>query len=194
MKRPTADYRDLYLIVIGLALGVMLGPGVLGRVAPAWYDRLFVGDASLQTAQEAVETFNKKSEETASLRSRLRDSGVTPDAIREFENRNQPVLDALRQGVDRAFKDREQRQERLRGAVTGLVLAVAGLMVLEVLAGETERARRIAWGRYAVMGLWVMVVAAQPLLLRSVSVGLAAGVVVMVMLVASVPMGRRQNR
>lgn len=191
MKRPTADYRDLYLIVIGLALGVLLGPGVLGRVSPEWYDRFFVGDASLQTAQQAVEEFNKKSEETAALRSRLRETGVTVDALTEFEKRNQPMLEALRQGVDGAFKDRERRQERLRGAATGLVLAIAGLMVLEVLAGESERARRIAWGRYAVMGLWVTVITAQPALLRSVSVGLAAGVVVMVLLVASMPMGRR---
>ena len=49
------DHRDLYLIVVGVLLGVLLGPGVLGRFAPNVYDRIFVGRDSAQVISDEME-------------------------------------------------------------------------------------------------------------------------------------------
>lgn len=62
---PLPDQRHLYMLVAGVVLGVLLGPAVLGRLAPEVYDPLFVGSGdttALEEAEAKVEAFKKDDE------------------------------------------------------------------------------------------------------------------------------------
>ncbi|MFA9479461.1 hypothetical protein ACERK3_14325 [Phycisphaerales bacterium AB-hyl4] len=189
---PFPDHRDLYLLVAGLLLGVLLGPAVLGQVAPGVYDRVFVG-----VGPATAELREAEAEHAAALR-QLQETGVSDAAMAEramgFEQQRM-LLQA------QAEQERLAHLGRLTGRMLALVFAVVGVMVIESLVSPQPEGgkrqvvptalSRLVTIRYALAALWLAVVVAQPTLLGQVPVVFAGAVIVVALVVAFVPLGGR---
>ncbi|MEX0885200.1 MAG: hypothetical protein WD009_02065 [Phycisphaeraceae bacterium] len=121
---PFPDHRDIYVLVAGLLLGVVLGPAVLGQIAPELHDRWFVGSAALRAELDEHIT-----EREQTLR-RLQESGVTEAAIPE-----RLAAEAEQEALLRArLAEAEAAHARgLGGRLHALILAALALMVAEAL-------------------------------------------------------------
>lgn len=189
---PFASHRDLYLLVAGVVLGILIGPAVLGRAAPQWYDRVFVGGGEVAAELEAAEA--ALSEE---LR-RLEASGVSGVALREHEN--QAMQQMLPLHVREAAQ-RAQREGELMGWMTALIVATLIVMVLESLisprpmTGGSPRAvvtpavGRLITVRYALLAVWIILALARPALLQNLPVIFTVLLVAVAMAAAFIPLG-----
>jgi hypothetical protein len=179
------DHRDLYLLILGIVVGMILGPWVLGKFADGnYYRQWFRGyggpaDAELQQFDDAA---------TDKLK-RLADTGVTQTAIDE----TQLDIQKNRQGLINAFNlERAQRMTRLDHVMTGLLAAVLFFMVIESLIDPTPGRRaasvrnRLATGRYALMGIWLALVIARA---ETVPVVFTLVLVVVGLVAALMPLG-----
>ena len=54
------DHRDLYLLVIGLAAGLLLSQWCLGRFSPDFYEKWFVGGQKMRLAGDAEESAQRQ--------------------------------------------------------------------------------------------------------------------------------------
>ncbi|MCX5662533.1 MAG: hypothetical protein NTW19_22860 [Planctomycetota bacterium] len=172
------DYRDLYILIAGLCLGLLLCPGILGRLAPETYERWFVGGSRQRQALALVE---KEAEEG---RQALAQVGASPMALTEFEQKERPKLALMQAEFQQAQAD---HLTRLNGMLASLTLALAAVMVLESLVDPSAQhvRSRLTSGRYVVLGLWAALALARPALLRSASpvvVALAVAAVVLLLL------------
>lgn len=188
---PFADHRDLYLLVAGLVLGVLLGPAVLGQAAPGVYERMFVGMG------EATADLREAEAAHASALRDLQETGVSDAALAEravgFEQQRM-LLQA------RAEQEQVTHLGRLTGRMLALVFAVVGVMVIEALVSPQPNGggrqvvptavSRLVTIRYALAALWLMVVVAQPAMLGQLPVVFAALVVLVALGAAFVPLGK----
>jgi hypothetical protein len=97
---PGPDHRDLYLLVIGIVLGILIGPRVLGSFSPATYDKWFVGTAELQNEltgamRQVTDKLNAFNEQTAERQAKLRASGASPEAMLELNRALRTELKAI---------------------------------------------------------------------------------------------------
>ena len=155
------DIRDLYVLLAGIFLGVCLGPGVLGRLAPGTYDRLFLGTGEALAQVKALDA------QRLALRERLRDTGASDVAAQELGQ----GLREYSRGLERVQRSRRAHLQHLRGRLSTVLLALVVAMVLEALLGPSHAWVQSILGtmRYALGALWLMLVLAQPALLGPVS-------------------------
>ncbi len=135
---PLPRTGHLYLLLVGVLLGLVLGPAVLGRVSPGVYRGWFQG------GRDAVSNVLDYQRETAAQEAKLRrvfGSGGGEDSSAEA------AILSLRLKRDQGEAQRrltvtqaeDARLARVRGWMLGLVLAVAGVMAIEaVLAPPTN--------------------------------------------------------
>src|SRR4051812_16613534 len=89
--------RPAAAVLGGILAGLVLGPGVLGQLAPDWYEQTFVGGATERRALE----------ELAAERRALVASDVSAEAVREFDrdhNHERQRLDLARRKAMAAFR------------------------------------------------------------------------------------------
>jgi preprotein translocase subunit SecF len=182
----------MYLLVAGIVLGVLMGPAVLGRLAPTIYRDAFVGGADL--TQQIAEKIADAEQQIRTLQ----DIGTTPAAIVEQSNLRDLQLVKLRAQREQAQRD---HLAKLIGLTTALMLAVIAIMMLEALVSpETKAGRpttvppalgRLVAARYALTAMWLAVVIAQPALLARLPVAFAGLLIVVAVAVALVPLGPR---
>ncbi|MEX0652708.1 MAG: hypothetical protein WD534_18300 [Phycisphaeraceae bacterium] len=195
MLNPFPDHRDLYLLVAGLVLGVLLGPAVLGQLAPGVYDQVFVGSGPATTELRKQEAAHEQA-----LRD-LEQTGVSDAALVERAAAFEQQRMMLRA---QAEQERMAHLSRLTGRMMALVLAVVGIMVIEALVSpQPEGGKRQAVPavigrlvsvRYALLALWLAVALARPGLLVEVPVLFVALLIVVALVVALVPLGRRREQ
>ena len=183
---PFPGLGGLYLLVAGIVLGVLLGPAVLGRLAPSVYEDAFVGGAEQKQA-----LLENKTEVEAQAQT-LEEIGVTEAAIPEhlLQIKQQEILwQAAKQ----------QHLNTLVGWTTALMLAVIAVMMIESLMSPDTQTNnafvvspalgRLATARYALCALWITIMLAQPKLLTQLPI-LFAGLLVIVSIAAAlVPLG-----
>ena len=181
----------LYLLVGGIVLGVLVGPAVMGRLAPSLYQELFVGGAQL--SQQLLDQQNQ----TANQLELLEQTDVTDVALAE-----QLALGQSQQAVIEAQLQQAQQQRLMywSGLASAIVLAVIAMMMIEALvapdihkdkaAAVPPALSRLVSARYALVGLWIAVVLAQPRLLSQLPVLFAAGLILLAAASALVPMGK----
>lgn len=189
---PFPDVGGLYLLIAGIVLGVVLGPAVLGRVAPGAYRDVFVGGG------EYLRQLTEENEKTRQQLEALQDTGVTGEAIPEHVLGREQELVVLKAQLDAAQR---QRMGELAGWTTALMLAVIAVMMVESLVGPDVKAGaaakipptlgRLVTARYALAALWIAVVLARPQLLTQAPILFAAGLIIVALGAALVPMGKK---
>jgi hypothetical protein len=129
----------------GILAGIVLGPGILGKFAPDWYEQTFVGGVTQQRALD----------ELRAQRQGLLAAGVSTEAVREFdrdhraerrflENARRKAMAAFREPLDVAAVTMmgvaffaaawvSPRRRRLDWVDHGQLAAVAGAAAMAVL-------------------------------------------------------------
>lgn len=187
---PFATLRDVYMLLAGVCLGVLLGPAVLGRVVPEAYAGLF--EAGPFYAQ--IVDFDEVTETNALA---LRATDVTPDA--EVEMRS--LRGAQRAGMVQAMDAVMDRTAMLRLVGVGVALFV--VMLIEAMTGpsvggDASRAVVSPWVgrwvtvRYALLAVGTALLVARPGVLLGLPWGFVALLVVVGAVVGLVPLGRRR--
>ncbi len=150
MHRP--DPINGFLLLVGVAVGVVLGPCGWGRyVQQTVMDRSSQG----QVAQKALDVFDQQH---ALQRQRLADTGVTQAALVEFEQNHRSRRQALEL---RAWAGRHQDLQRMVGQSVAMVAAVLFIMAMEIVVASPARGR-LTTARYAIMAVWITVVLMGP--------------------------------
>lgn len=177
------DHRDLYLIVIGIVAGILLGPYVLGSWKPGLYREVFIG---------GVEESKHVEEQDAVIQRMLRGgmAGASDVAMEEkLADLNKAKVPLLAQ-YQNALRT---RADRLANFGVALVLAALAIMVIETLIDPTrpDLRSRLSTARYAILAAWLAMLFARPGLLRTLPLAFLGGVIVVALAAALVPIGRR---
>jgi len=189
---PFPDVGGLYLIVAGILLGVLLGPAILGRVAPQTYQDVFVGGAAVMRQID---------DEQAGLDGRLEAleaTGVTEAALHEQLMRHEQETVVLQAKLQQAQRG---RLDELTGWAQALMLAVIAVMVIESLLGPDIKAGgaarvhpalgRLITARYALSALWVALLLARPELLKQLPIVFVVLLIAVALATALVPLGKK---
>ncbi|MFW6059160.1 MAG: hypothetical protein ACODAQ_03210 [Phycisphaeraceae bacterium] len=189
---PFPDHRDLYVLIAGVVLGVLLSGAVLGHLAPSLYNNWFVG------GQDTLEQIEQRRAEQRQTLQDLAGTGVSRTAIEERRDQFERELEQLNL---RLQVERAAHTQWLVGRLNALVLAILAVMVLEVLASPTVTATgrvkvpvavsRLITVRYALIALWLAIVIARPSLLREVPITFLVLLMLVALAAAFVPLGRR---
>lgn len=132
-------------IVGGLIAGLLIGPGVFGRVSPAWYEAVFVG-AVRERAGLRAEVDRQHVEREA-----LEAAGVTDVAVEEQER----AVHAPRRAEARRRADHASGEHRARmDIVSGALCAAFVLLALPSACARTGRLWRRT-GEHAINSRWL---------------------------------------
>ena len=191
---PLPTLRDVYVLCAGLILGIVIGPAVLGKLAPATYAQFSgAGPAYTQLQQHHVET--------GTLLAALQSTGVSDTAL--IEKRNQRAEEAATmQQVVGSLMD---RTALLRLTAVGVGLFV--IMLLEALlsplptnptdADQTvaipPRLARLITVRYGLLAIGVALVFARPSLLKELPWLFAAALLAVALLAGLVPLASKAS-
>lgn len=104
-------------MVGGLVVGLLLGPGVMGRVTPRWQEPVFRGGVSEAAAlREEIE--RQRVERRA-----LQESGVTDVALEEHDRVVMaPKRAELQQGLDRALAEHRAGLQLIQAVLCGVLV------------------------------------------------------------------------
>ena len=197
------NHRDLWLLVVGLLLGILAGPAVFGRWAPDQYEHFFANDLKAQRIEamadlREISKLNAVQSNRQEVARALAETGVTPEAIDEAADAVNADIAKLQQPI---IDDLRQRQVNLEagasanlGRLLTLVLLLLGAALLETLwAPEAITIRRrLITVRFALLALLLAYVAAQPAwLIEVVDPVFTGALIVAVVVVAIVPISRR---
>ena len=177
-RRRVPNHRDLYLIIIGLVAGILLGPFVLGRVSPKLYDDVFLlGRPNADSLESVMATALERQKAMV-------ESGASPVAAAELLEK----VNADQQNRRRALM--RDRLSWLRSRMTALVLAMILLMALETLTAPSSLVvhRQLISARYALIAIWLAIALAQPRLVSDVPGLFVALLVVVSLIVALIPL------
>lgn len=170
----TPGTYELYVLVVGLLLGILIGPAVLGRIAPEAYDQWVTSRAGPRPVSLA-----DFEEQTYQSVKNLKSSGVTDAAILEYQqsraSERQKVM-----ADDRLEQVRAQMRSLSRSVA--LVMAVVAVMVIETAVSARWRGvrRRLMTARYVLIAFWMAFTIAQPVSLSGFPMIFFGGLVLIV--------------
>lgn len=149
------DHREIYLIIGGVIIGILLSPAVLGRISPATHGRWF---PAIEKAQQRVtaERLNAKAAKT------LTELGGA-EAFAAISKKQLTVSDEA--------LDQLKRARAHRGRLIALILTLMAVMIVEVIAqsaGPLTRLR-LARARYVLAAVFAALLLAQPAVLLGLS-------------------------
>ena len=172
-SRNQPNHRDLYLLVIGMAVGLLLSEWSLGRISIDIYEQLFIGgqEARLNKEVEKAALKNKLEEKEVDLRQRkeriedLKTDTAMDDFIAQANAERIEVAEMFRNKIDhyRLEQDKQASEHaaRYQRLLTGLIMVIVVMMILEtLLEPEADGFAGILQGRlgtvrYAVMAGWL---------------------------------------
>ena len=172
---------DLWLPLAGLVAGILLGPAVLGQLAPSTYRAWFVGAAEERARLEAWR------ERRASALEGLDGKRMDRANLEAWKQTLSKRGETLRADARRAI--RESRRGRL-GRLRAILLAALAFVVFEAITPAGPRRRRLAAARTALLSIWLALVVARPADLAAVPWAFFAGLVAIALVAALVPLRR----
>ncbi len=192
---PFPDQRDLYVLVAGLLLGLVLSSSVLGRVMPERYEALFLGAVQ---ERETLDAYVAETE--AEAESRISE-GVTEDDLLAYIASRDLAFRQLELELLMAGRDHARSLERL---MTSLILVVLALMVAEAMLSPIPRSEgpsevkpvfgRLKAARYVVLAGWLALAVSHPgLLLAGFNWLFVVILLAVVFAAALVPLGPRKD-
>lgn len=176
------NHRNLYMLAVGLLIGVLLGPAVLGKYAPQVYEAWFV---DVPTAVQKLTTYDV---DQSQLIQRLAQTQATGVALEEFKATHAPER--------RPYLDQLQRAYHNQGRFIATIFGVMVLMVLEALPDpkSTRLRGHLATARYALMSLALALLLAQPQWLQGISISYLVLIGLVALGLALVPLSRPASR
>lgn len=195
---PHATPTHAYLIVVGIVLGVLAGPGVLGRFAPDVHRDLF-GGLTAEQSQLLDGKLQDHRDQMLDQLKRLEGTGVSKDRVQERLDEFKIEEDAIRADIAR-----QTQSARLQGVLPMLMavmLGVVAVVLLESVLGPQvdKRGRavvlplhgRLVTVRYGLLAVWTMLVLAQPAALLAMNPVFAIALVAVALVVGLVPLGKQ---
>jgi len=209
------------MLVAGVLLGVLLGPAVLGRVAPQLYDPMFMGSGDMSALDEArteLDAFisgDDSDERIADIMKQaevLGDDGDSAQASTQeqitaimngFANKQADLKDAVELAKIPVLANQQAHREKLSGMATVMLLLIVLLFAAEAILSpqrdEIEAGKaslspalsRLITIRYGLAAGWLMLMLAQPVWLRGIDVMFGGLLLVVVLLAGLVPLGKR---
>jgi hypothetical protein len=203
---PFPDYRDLYLLVAGVLIGVVLSPAVMGQFVPNWSAQLFGGTDYEQQADDLQSELDKLSKKWQKELQTLADSGVSQAAVqqqrKQYKQQRQAIQQRRQQLFHAAELARDQRAGRMLVAIMltlGLVMVIEAFVAPQPDQTTTRTAVPKALGRlktvrYALLAIFAALLLARPSLLVSATFIFTALLAAVALVVGLVPLGRRQQQ
>ncbi len=178
----TQSHANLILLAVGLLVGLLAGPFVLGRLSPSTYAKLFEAGE----AQQKLEVFE---EDAARRLHAAKQIGVTGEYLPELQRE----IDVQRRELTRA-RD-AARARNVQSYMTAVLLALVAIMVVEALQSHAGSliARRLTTIRYALAAIWLALLLAVPQPLLQVSMLFVGLLIAIALIVGLIPLGRGIN-
>jgi len=211
------------MLVVGVVLGVLLGPAVLGRLAPQAYDQMFLGSGDMNQLQEAraqLDQFlNDEDARMARIQAILEQAEVlgegdsahaaTQQQITALTNAFADEQARLEQNIETArvpiLARQQQHREKLQGMATMMLLLIILILAAEAILSpqrdelETGKAKlppalsRLITIRYGLAAGWLMLMLAQPVWLKNIDLVFGGLLLAIVLLEGLIPLGKTQK-
>ena len=172
---------NLYLLVAGLLVGLLLGPFVLGRASPETYYAVFGAGQE----HEALLAFEERAADELARVQRIGVSGeYLPEKQAQLDAERIPLLEARRDALE----------STIYPYMTAVLLALVAIMAIEALYARPQSpvGLRIATMRYALATVWLVLLLAVPNVLMSVSLVFVALLILVALLAGLIPLGVRR--
>ena len=198
---PFADHRDLYVLIVGLVIGILLSKGFLGAVAPNFYHQVFVGGLAQQKAlvafEEKAAPFKKQ---VQAYQAENPESPQLPPQVAQ-----QAFLMQLKENQLRGDLATEQSKHAagMLGILLTLFVALVMVSVLEtqVIPNVTKtRAEippmlgRLTRLRYVILAGVLALVTAQPTFLKTIPIVFAIILIGFILVAGLLPFNQASNK
>jgi len=181
-SRP--NHLDLYLLIIGVLLGIVLGPAVLGRLSPETYSRYF---GSVEVAAIQLASYDRDLVLKHMINSLAGETGESQTPLDTQTLLSDPGRQPYIQQMHNAHAS--------RGRLMALLVAVVVVMVLETLPSNAMAwmRHRLITARYALIALTIALLLAQPDWMTQLPLLLLFLLLTAVLVAALVPLGSRRQ-
>lgn len=158
------------LLILGLVIGLTIGPWGLGNAMPERYDAWFPNPPSIQTKLEDIEKSRKF----------LTQTDVSTVAILEFDQQRQSEIDV--------FKEQLQTADARVGLMHSLLLAsLVVLAVMSLASRQSVLFSRLHLASHLFLGSGLAMLIAQPYLFSKLSGKLLLGCVAITFVICLIP-------
>jgi hypothetical protein len=207
------DHRDLYLLVFGLAVGLLLSQWCLGRFSPDFYEKWFVGGQTLRLERNAEELDLRKKiknrDAELTVQRKTIESLKSESALEAFQIATRKELSDMAAQAYRKLEHykiemqfaKEDRQKYHQRMLTGLVMVIVVMMIFQTLMDPSSPSsqnmqRRFNSVRYAVMAGWLAMFMAQPDPLSGDKIPVSFFILLLVVAIgaALAPLGRDRSK
>lgn len=215
------DQRHLYMLVLGVVLGVLLGPAVMGRLAPDLYDPMFLGSGDITTLQEAQAELDRFLNDADTRQARIDDilkqaqalgkgdsaQISTEEQIFALTNAFAEEQASLQANIDAArvpiLANQQAHRDKLSGMATMMLLIIVIIFAAESILSphrdELEQGKitlppalsRLITIRYGLAAGWLMLMLAQPAWLKGIDLAFGGLLLGVVLVVGLVPLGKQ---
>lgn len=183
---PFPTHRDLYVLVAGVLLGVLLGPAILGQLSPSTYRNWFQAD---QTTDQVPFDQGTIQQLLAMDQQNKAEGSETPTAARRLSiEHDDPRLSA---------------KPSIAGLSSAVILVLAAVMLIETIIRPqlaSSNTLTVPWTlgrlvtiRYALMSLWIAMILAQPALLEKIPAMLVALLLAVALLAGFIPLSPKDQ-
>ncbi len=193
---PVPDHRDMYLLILGLIVGLVISPWIMGRfMSDVSHEKWYRGGGDKVDAyHEFMKTHrDQQRQKDTELLDRLVATGVTKEAVDEM--RAKLAEDARQERLPHEAAVAVEQQARAawqRGLMMALVVALIVLMLIEpVFEMQGPMAairRRLVTARYGVVAVWIAFALGRPHALEGISWGFAALLIAVILAAAALPL------
>ncbi|WP_432799064.1 hypothetical protein [Poriferisphaera sp. WC338] len=197
---PFPDHRDLYVLIVGLLLGIVLSANFLGAVAPNLYNKIFLGNLAERTAiieyEKQVAPFKAELQAKQAAGENQQMDQQTFMQIMAMQKEEQQLKANLVQAST-------AHTTGLLGIILTLVLAVVAVSVIETqIVPNTKNNRaeippslgRLTRLRYVILAAILTIIIAQPNFISTVPITFAIILIGFILFAGLFPFGKKSAK